>query len=448
MTVFVFIDTNVLMQYRFFDEVDWPKELGFSDVTLIFAQVVFAELDKFKWAGTRRQKDRARAVLKKLAALALTDTPVALRHGVQAIALDAEPADALFTQHRLQSQSSDDRLLASYFSFREEHTADRLLVLSADSGLAAKARSRRIELVAPDDALELADEPDEIERELEKTRRALAEAKGATPNLNLTFGDGATHGQFEVQPVRAIDGQTSRQLREAWRKKYPYRAQTADSFEIGGQKISLGTFAGFPGFLTEQDAADYNAGVDRAFAKYEAFLSSWPAAVNAYRRILRFELVLENSGTAPATDVDVQLWTDARGIWRDDLPKAPSVAPGLRKAKSPFDIAASMPYIDHLADLVIPSRNTNEEGPNISDGPEQRVQYSVKRVMHHVPCELPVVYFQFDSDDAVGSFAVNFHFIAANIQKPRIDALHVKVEHAEPSPAPPPPEPGEEFNDD
>jgi hypothetical protein len=27
-------------------------------------------------------------------------------------------------------------------------------------------------------------------------------------------------------------------------------------------------------------------------------------------------------------------------------------------------------------------------------------------VKHHVPCELPVVYFQFEADQAVGSFTV------------------------------------------
>ena len=61
MAVFVFIDTNVLLQYRLFDEIHWPKELGIPQLTLVFAPVIFTELDKFKWGGTRRQKDRASA---------------------------------------------------------------------------------------------------------------------------------------------------------------------------------------------------------------------------------------------------------------------------------------------------------------------------------------------------------------------------------------------------
>jgi hypothetical protein len=76
MPVCVFIDTNVLMQFRMFDQVDWAKELGVQELTLIFAPVVFSELDKYKWAGTRRQKERARTVVKKVNTLALSTTPV------------------------------------------------------------------------------------------------------------------------------------------------------------------------------------------------------------------------------------------------------------------------------------------------------------------------------------------------------------------------------------
>lgn len=187
MPVCVFIDTNVLMQFRMFDQVDWAKELGVPELTLVFAPVVFSELDKYKWAGTRRQKERARTVLKKLDTLALSTTPVNVRAGVKAIALDQEPADALFAQHRLHPQSADDRLLASYLGFVEDHAGERVLILSADSGLATKARSRRIELVAPAEDLELPDEPDEVVRELEKTRRELAEVKSAAPDLRLTL---------------------------------------------------------------------------------------------------------------------------------------------------------------------------------------------------------------------------------------------------------------------
>lgn len=57
---------------------------------------------------------------------------------------------------------------------------------------------------------------------------------------------------------------------------------------------------------------------------------------------------------------------------------------------------------------------------------------------HHVPCELPVVYFQFGSDEAVGSFTVQVQLVAANIRKPARRTLDVEVLRAEPIAAPEP----------
>lgn len=448
MKVFVFVDSNVLLQYRLFDQVDWARELGVLGATLVFAPVVFSELDTFKWGGTRRQKDRARAVLKKLNALALTTTPVPVREAVQALALDAEPEDALFVQHRLSAQSKDDRLLASYLGFVAEHPRARVMILSADSGLATKARSRRIELIAPDDALELPDEPDEVERELEKVRRELADAQRATPDLKLTFGDGQTLGDFDVQLVTPIDARTLGRLLQAWRKQYPHRAATPQSVTgFGGVDIKLPDFARIPGFATEKDAAAHNAAIDEFSRKYEAFLRSWHLSVNAHRRILSFELVLENAGTAPADSVDLLIWTDADGVWLDDVPKPPR-APALKVQRSPFDMRIPrMPGLTYPPNIRSPFV-ANENGPNISGkGAEQRVQYTIKQAMHHVRCTLPVVYFQFASDEAVRSFHLHARLVAANIRKPVTTQLHVKITLPEQSPPPPPPQPTEEYDD-
>jgi hypothetical protein len=383
---------------------------------------------------------RARAALRSLGTLALSTTPVKIRQNVRAIALDEEPGDGLFVQHRLHPQSADDRLLASYFGFVQGKPEKHVMVLSADSGLTTKARSRRIGIVAPAEALELPDDPDEIVRELEKTRRELAEMNSTAPDLRLTFGEGQTHGRFEVQFVKALDDGTREGLLKAWTKRYPHIRPTNEVLEIGGQSLSLGSLAGFPGYVSETDAAEHNTRVDRVFKQYEAFLEAWPAIVNARRRVLTINPVLENSGTAPALDVDVQFWTTAPGLWIDKLPERPK-APGLPKARSLYEVFARVPNLDYLSHIRGPAVQANEDGPNISDGPDQRVQYAIRRVMHHVPCELPAVYFQFDSDDAVAPFTVNVQLVAANIRKPTTSALHVEMLRPEPVLPPAPPEP-------
>ncbi len=255
MQAFVFIDTNVLLHYRSFDEVDWPGQLGATAVTLVFAPVVLTELDRRKWSGSRREKARAKSTLKKLSGLNLSMTPVGIRQGVDAIALDAEPPDALFAQHRLDTHTSDDRLLASLLGFQEEHPGVRVLILSADSGLSVKARSRRIEIIVPAESLELPEELDDVERELEKTRRELNEAKAAAPELRLTFGGGKTHGVFPVRPVADFDSGALGRLLDAWRAKHPHITAMPDTIEgPGGQVFSFAALQGLPGFLSAAES--------------------------------------------------------------------------------------------------------------------------------------------------------------------------------------------------
>jgi hypothetical protein len=450
METFAFVDTNLLLHYQLFTEVDWHKQLDVPEVTIVFAPAIVSEVDDHKWSGARREKARAKSVIKKMLSVGLSSTPVRLRPGVRAMTLDEEPSDAFLAQHRLQVRSNDDRLLASFLKFRDEHPQARVLILSADGGLSTKARSRKIELVVPDDSLELPDEADDTERELEKIRRELAEARSVTPDLRLTFGEGSTHREFQVHLVHNLDEGTLKILLDAWQSRYPHAEASPQSLiGPGGRAISLSMFEGLPGYTTPAQAKEYNDHVDRVFVKYEAYLRAWPALVNERRRTLKFTPVLENLGTAPADDIDVQLWTDAPGVWLEKV-ESPLLPPGIPKGRSGLDSILRSPilsasYMDRMTDLGIRSIYQNEDGPNVlGEVPDQRVQYGVKRVKHHVPCELSEVYFRFASDEAIRSFAINVRLVAANIRRPKDDALHIEIRRAATSAPPPPPEPDEE----
>ena len=48
MRVFVFIDTNILLHYQFFCDVNWAKELQTEEAVLVFVSVVIEELETRK----------------------------------------------------------------------------------------------------------------------------------------------------------------------------------------------------------------------------------------------------------------------------------------------------------------------------------------------------------------------------------------------------------------
>ena len=53
-----------------------------------------------------------------------------------------------------------------------------------------------------------------------------------------------------------------------------------------------------------------------------------------------------------------------------------------------------------------------------------------------MPGTLPRVYFQFESDDDVASFAINYRLVAAHIREPRDGRLNVKITLRDPAPPP------------
>ena len=76
MPVFAFIDTNVLLHYRFFRDVDWAAVVSAPEVVLVFAPVVLSELDEHRRSGSRREKPRAKAVLQDIDDLGLATDAV------------------------------------------------------------------------------------------------------------------------------------------------------------------------------------------------------------------------------------------------------------------------------------------------------------------------------------------------------------------------------------
>jgi hypothetical protein len=439
--VFGFVDTNVLLHYRFFDQVDWTSVLGSEEVTLVFAPVILSELDEHKHAGSRREKARAQAVLKRLHVLNVSTNAVEVRAGVRVIALDAEPPDTLFAQHRLAPSVMDDRLLASVLDFREQPQAGRVVIVSADLGLLVKARSRQIEAVSPDDSLANPQELDETERKLASANTELAAMKTAAPDLRLTFGEGHVRQDWEVRPVSAFDENTVSRLKWDWEVRNRKISPTVSPTRFpDGTAVSVPNLVGMPGFVSDEDAASYNKNVDRLYKAYESFLRTvWPAAVNRQRRTIALALFLENVGTRPGEEVEVEISTDAAGVWLEtppELPKPPAV-PRTRSPLEAISAHALMPNID-LGGLR--TVGANVEGPEILNKRDQQtVRYDVRLAKHHVPCELPVVYFIFDSDGDVGSFNVDVRVFAANIPRPLTSRLDIKVTRVEPA-APPEPD--------
>jgi predicted ribonuclease YlaK len=66
----IFLDTNVYLHYKLFDQIDWQEIVHGDAITIVIPPVIIRELNKNKEAHPQtRIRKRAAAVIKKLARL-------------------------------------------------------------------------------------------------------------------------------------------------------------------------------------------------------------------------------------------------------------------------------------------------------------------------------------------------------------------------------------------
>jgi len=310
--------------------------------------------------------------------------------------------------------------------------------LTADTGLRrTKAPARQVEALKPSDKLRSPDEPDEVEKDLESARRELAALKSATPDMAVTFV-GERVLSVPIATVLPLQQDAQTRLVTQWRARNP-KIAAPGTVEIPG----MGRFDSAPTSFREPSEAEaqaHNAEVDLAFKRFDNYLGSWRSWVARNFRTVRLDLVLENSGTAPAEDVDLVIWTEANGVFRAKRPKPPMQPEG-PKWRSRFDssfesLGPRLPIVDAFRDFR--DSTADIEGPKIDESEPKSAEFKVRRAKHLVPCPLPVVFFEFSGDEDVRSFGINFTLGAANMRDRRTGSLHIKVITAEAKPLPDP----------
>ncbi len=136
--VYCFTDTNVLIHYQTFDEVDWPRVLHDTVVYLVLAPAVIAELDRFKddssneWRQTRVRTLQAK--LRRLLGGTKPGQQVRVRSGVYVLDIVTEPVSSDWSALGLDPSISDDRLLASIVAFTSEGHEGVVLVSDESIG--------------------------------------------------------------------------------------------------------------------------------------------------------------------------------------------------------------------------------------------------------------------------------------------------------------------------
>lgn len=191
--VFAFLDTNILLQYREFTQIDWPSVLNGKRVCLVFSQTVVRELDKHKYdPKSQRRQSRARSVLKKLrsilgvAADGEKDIPmrpnVTLRLYIDPPRLEEIPG--------LSIDSNDDLIMRDVIEFQAanpELEEGQVIFIADDTVALYKARALGIRTHELGEEYLLEPEPGDTIRKIRELEKRLDAQSSQRPKLGVGF---------------------------------------------------------------------------------------------------------------------------------------------------------------------------------------------------------------------------------------------------------------------
>lgn len=407
-----FIDTNTLIHFKLFSEIDWVKELQFDKVELAICTTVLSELDNKKFSEPDIDiRNRCHRIIDALSSYVDKSD---IRENVSLIFIKSEP-QVDWEGCGLSREVPDDRILGAIIIDQEAHC-----LITADLGLRLKASTKGICTKQLSDNLRVKIKVDKKDAVIRRLQEEVQKYQSRLPDLDLLLLEGElqqTHAKHTINRVKPYCPEDTEAIIEKERRILEY---------IPVKKDINPLVTSFIGFI-EPDA-DEIARYERDVTKYlsklrEYYANSWKR-MDAQSRFYSISLILINSGTAPADDIDVIL----------HLPDGFEVI-----KKNPFESEIAKPerpirprsLAEKMASVEMPNpfpvynlgshynRGIGLEKPNIS-GPEIKktnsfdVSFKVQRLKHNMHEKIGPLFIYFLNYDDVKSFSFEYRILIAN----------------------------------
>jgi hypothetical protein len=398
--VHVFLDTNIALHFRRADQIDWLALTSAPGVVLVVAPVLLRELEREKVHNpSRKLRERADNTVKWLATFLRDASPPPVHPGFTLKFLDHEP-QVDFGAQRLSLNMADDQLIASVLDY-QAGGHQRVLVCTADIGLEAKLRSRRIGPLLLPEEFKLPAEPDPLEEELRQTQRKLQRLELRLPDLRLAFENKT--GRLDLRLPEVGNAPNAPTLGEIQDQHAPVNTAAVRPWEASTRE-------------------EYNRKLPEYYEAYSTYLEQLAAWEEQHARTVKMELVLSNRGLAPASDIDavlhfphdLELFEDAKALPKRPNPPRPPVRPS-----AAFHIEFPIP---NLLDPGV--LDPIYRGPYVE---RNNIRFPVGRLKHGFDERLAPFYFRFPDRGAVRSFSIDFELSAGELPDPTSGKLHFVV---------------------
>ena len=350
----LFPDTNLFIQCRPLDELDWSLVSKAPVIELVVCRPVQAEIDRQKGKGAGRLGKRARTTMALFRrALDRPSERLQVREGTPAVFLQVRQnlrRDPNLSE-LLDYSERDDQLVGIAAAFARDNPDVSARLLTHDNGPLFSAKSVGLPYTAIPDAWLLAPETDEQDKALAGLQGQLARYQRAEPTFELQANGNALDPAITIDYYTPLSEHEVQELMAVAQQAHPL----ADDF--GSREPAQRGGAGV-GLLASMTREMFEPASDEEIEQYRN--ERYPEWVSACEVALRdlhttlnrriawpqINVTLANAGSRPAQDTYIQFKTQGRlllSVPRDEedtteaeklaaaqlpLPRAPAVPRG------------------------------------------------------------------------------------------------------------------------
>lgn len=417
----IFLDSNILLHFKSFIDIDWIKVCEDSKCKIVIAPIVIEELDKIKIGNDDKSK-RARKILTRIENI-IENKKTEIRKNVEFEVLQSRPGDETLKLNRLDYRKQDDQLLASIIEYREQHQGDLIYLCSFDIGPRLRSPQYDINVIKLSEDFLLPFKENEIDRHIRELQRENALLKSRIPKPVLLFENEQEFIKVKLAKNNIELAQFIQQNINDIKNKYPYMEYRETS--------TINPFASLASLtLVSKDQIErYNSDLDLFYSRYAAYLQELYEYEFKSHLSIKINLILTNEGNTPAEEVDVYChFPDGFDlINEDDLDEPPNkpIPPSTPKSRleglGSFNIR---PFIPDIGRPYLPNLNK----PTIKKTNSYDVSFYRKYVKHHTLYPLDTLVAIYKDYDSVINFSMDYTIMAGNIQEPVTGKLNILYE--------------------
>lgn len=300
---FLFLDTNIFIHYKGFEDIPWQDLLSTKDdITIVMASIILREINGHKDSSKGRVKNKARKVSEKL-------NSVLLKGQTSRIPLIycRETPIKEYEKEIFDLTVNDDRFLLNVL--HSSYPKEDVYVVSNDTDLLLKAKEAGLNILPMDETYRSAEEPTEEEKELKKVKEELARWTDRRADPKLLFSDtGSEELFFERLNFKSVDEIVEEHVATE-SIRYPEETEDEVTYEnyFDNFQKQLSMLAMQFNSHTPAQKAVFNQMRKEyleAFRKKEELIVQKQMRKLAFKRL---KMVLLNDGTAQTGDVHITL---------------------------------------------------------------------------------------------------------------------------------------------